>query len=201
MKKMARVISTLFHPLLIPSLGLLILLNSGTYLSLLDPAAKRAIMFVIALGTLIFPLMLLPVLQYRTLVMNEQQAAGESKLLPKVIILALYVMTYVYFRKLPVNHVIHAYVFSVVLTLLILLALNAKYKVCMHSAAMGGLAGLVIALIFLYETPIQGLLMLVLLAGGLTASARLALEANRPWEVAAGYLIGFGVVLTTVLAF
>lgn len=201
MKKMARVISTLFHPLLIPSLGLLILLNSGTYLSLLDPAAKRAIMFVIALGTLVFPLMLLPVLQYRTLILNEQQAAGESKLLPKVIILALYVMTYVYFRKLPVNHVIHAYVFSVVLTLLIMLALNAKVKVCMHSAAMGGLAGLVIALIFLYETPIQGLLMLVLLAGGLTASARLALEANRPWEVAAGYLIGFGVVLTTVLAF
>ena len=201
MKKMARIISTLFHPLLIPSLGLLILLNSGTYLSLLDPAAKRAIMFVMALGTLVFPLMLLPVLQYRTLVLNEQQAAGESKLLPKVIILALYVMTFVYFRKLPVNHVIHAYVFSVVLTLLILLALNAKFKVCMHSAAMGGLAGLVIALIFLYETPIQGLLMLVLLAGGLTASARLALEANRPWEVAAGYLIGFGVVLITVLAF
>lgn len=201
MKKIARVISTLFHPLLIPSLGLLILLNSGTYLSLLDPAAKRAIMFVIALGTLVFPLMLLPVLQYRTLVMNEQRAAGESKLLPKMIILALYVMTYVYFRKLPVNHVIHAYVFSVVLTLLIMLALNAKVKVCMHSAAMGGLAGLVIALIFLYETPIQGLLMLVLLAGGLTASARLALEANRPWELAAGYFIGFGVVLTTVLAF
>ena len=68
MKKAAPVISYLFHPLIMPSLGLLIILNSGTYLSLLDPAAKRAIMFVMALGTLIFPLMILPVLQYRNLV-------------------------------------------------------------------------------------------------------------------------------------
>ena len=68
MKIVARIVSTLFHPLLMPTLGLLLLLNSGTYLSLLDPAAKRAILFVMALGTLFFPLMMLPVLYYRNLI-------------------------------------------------------------------------------------------------------------------------------------
>ena len=53
MKKLALFISYLFHPLIMPSLGLLIILNSGTYHALMDPAVKRAIMFVMALGTLV----------------------------------------------------------------------------------------------------------------------------------------------------
>ena len=65
MKKAAPFISYLLHPLLMPSLGLLIILNSGTYLSLLDPAAKRAIIFVLALGTLVFTLMMLPILHFK----------------------------------------------------------------------------------------------------------------------------------------
>ena len=68
MKSAARVITILFHPLLMPTIGLLLILNSGTYLSLLDPAAKKAVLFVMALGTLLFPLMMIPVLYDRNLI-------------------------------------------------------------------------------------------------------------------------------------
>lgn len=79
MKKLALFISYLFHPLIMPSLGLLIILNSGTYNALMDPAVKRAILFVMALGTLIFPLMMLPVIQYRNLLMKNgpERTRGE----------------------------------------------------------------------------------------------------------------------------
>ena len=86
MRKLVPVISYLFHPLIMPTLGLLIILNSGTYLSLLDPAAKRAILFVLALGTLVFPLMMLPILYYRNLVSSYQDAGREERLIPQVII-------------------------------------------------------------------------------------------------------------------
>jgi len=201
MKKAAPFISYLFHPLLMPSLGLLIILNSGTYLSLLDPAAKRAIMYVMALGTLVFPLMMLPVLQYRHLVLKNGQVATKSeRLVPQVIILVLYIITFVYFKNLPLNQVIHAYVLAVCLTLFLLVLANLRFRISFQTAALGGLTGLIIALIYLYETPLDGLLILSLLAGGLTGSSKLA-QGSHWGEVLSGFLLGLAVVLLTILVY
>jgi len=200
MKKVASLISYLFHPLLMPSLGLLILLNSGTYLSLLDPAAKRAILFVMALGTLVFPLMMLPILQYRNLVNKNGESTREERLVPQIIILVLYIITLVYFRRLPLSQTILAYVLSVNLTLLFVILINLKFSVSVHAAALGGLCGLIIVLILLYETPLEGLLMLTLLGSGITGSARMAL-GNSWAEVLTGFILGLGVVLVTILVF
>jgi len=201
MKKVAPLISYLFHPLLMPSLGLLIILNSGTYLALLDPAAKRAIMFVMALGTLVFPLMLLPVLQYRNLMMKDGQVATRGeRMVPQIIILVLYIVTFVYFKRLPLSQVIHAYVLSVTGTFFLLILVNLRFRISIHAAALGGLTGLIIALIYLFETPLQGLLMLSLLAGGLTGSSRLA--QGDPWgAILSGFLLGLAVVLITILVY
>jgi protein-S-isoprenylcysteine O-methyltransferase Ste14 len=128
----------LFHPLIMPSLGLLIILNSGTYLSLYDPAAKRAVLFVMALGTLVFPLMMLPILYYRSLVTSYKDASREERLIPQVIILVLYIITFVYFQRLPLNRVIHAYVLSAAVLLFLVILLNLRFHLCIHSAALGG---------------------------------------------------------------
>jgi hypothetical protein len=201
MKKLAPLFSYLFHPLIMPSLGLLIILNSGTYLALLDPAAKRAIMFVMALGTLIFPLMMLPVLQYRNLVMkNGQEATRVDQLIPQIIILVLYIITFVYFQRLPLNKVFHGYVLSVTGTLFILVIINLKFRISLHAAALGGISGLIIALIYLYKTPLQGFLMLSILAGGITGSSRMHM-GDKPGELLSGFLLGFAVVLITVLVY
>jgi len=200
MKKVVSLISYLFHPLLMPSLGLLIMLNSGTYLSLLDPAAKRAILFVMALGTLVFPLMMLPILQYRNLVVKNGESTREERLVPQIIILVLYIITLVYFRRLPLSQAIQAYVLSVNLTLFMVILINLKFRVSVHAAALGGLCGLIIVLMLLYETPLEGLLMLTLLASGISGSARMAL-GNGWTEVLTGFILGLGVVLVTILVF
>jgi len=201
MKKAAQIISYLFHPLLMPSLGLLIILNSGTYLALLDPAAKRAIMFVMALGTLVFPLMMLPVIQYRSLVIREGQASTKGeKLVPQVIILILYIITYVYFKRLPLSQLIHSYVLAVNVTFFILLILNLRWRVSIHSAALGGVTGLILALIVLFATPLQGILMLSFLASGLVGSSKLA-QGDHWAEVLSGYLLGLLIIMFTILVY
>jgi hypothetical protein len=201
MKKAAPYISYLLHPLIMPTLGLLIILNSGTYLSLLDPAAKRAIIFIMALGTLIFPLMMLPILFYRKLILrNWQDTTREEQRIPQFIILVLYIITFIYFRKLPLNHVIHTYMLSVTGLLFILMLLNLKFRVSLNTAALGGLTGLIIALIYLYETPLEGFLILVLLAGGISGTSRMALGDG--WgEILSGFLLGFAVMLGTILLY
>ncbi len=201
MKKIAPVVSYLFHPLIIPTLGLLLILNSGTYLSLLDPTVKRAILFVMALGTLIFPLILVPILYYRNLVTSLRYATNQERMIPYLIVLILYIITFVYFMRLPLNRVIHAYMMSVTTTLFLLLLLNLKFRLCFHTTALGGLTGLIIGLIILYETPLLGILIISLLAAGLTGTARLVTGAQRAGEVFWGYLLGFGIVLLTLLVY
>ena len=201
MKVAARIITFLFHPLLMPTIGLLLILNSGTYLSLLDPAAKRAVLFVMALGTLFFPLMMIPVLYYRNLISSLQNASREERLLPYLVILILYVITFVYFVRLPLSRVIHGYVLSVSILLFVLLLLSVKFRICGHTAALGGICGLVFTLVLQYQTPLLGFLSAGILVAGLVASARLILGVQRPLEVYAGFILGFGVVLTTMLVY
>jgi len=201
MKKAAPVISAIFHPLVMPTLGLLLLLNSGTYFSLLDPAAKRAILFVMALGTLIFPVIMVPILYYRNLVSNMEVITREERLVPQVIILILYIVTFIYFVRLPLNRAIHAYVLSVDITLFVLVVLNIRFRISFHTAALGGITGLIIALIYLYETPLQLLLLLAILTAGLTGTAQLSLGEKRSVEVYTGFILGFGLVFGTLLVY
>jgi len=184
-----------------PTLGLLLILNSGTYHSLLDPAAKKAVLFVMALGTLLFPLMMIPVLYYRNMITSLQDASKEERFLPYLIILILYIITFVYFVRLPLSRLIHGYVLSVNILLFFLILLNIRFRICGHMAAIGAITGLIIALIILYETPLQGFLVMAVLAGGLSGSSRLILGVQRPVEIYTGFLLGFGVVLTTLLVY
>jgi hypothetical protein len=201
MRIAARLISTLFHPLLMPTLGLLLILNSGTYLSLLDPAAKRAILYVMALGTFVFPLMMVPVLHYRNLGSSFKENSLEEKLLPHLIILILYVITFVYFVRLPLSKIFHAYLLSVPITMFSVLIISLKFKISRHMTALGAITGLVLSLVMRYETPLEGILMLTLLASGLTGTSRLYLGVERPVEICAGYLLGGMVVIVTLVAY
>ncbi len=201
MKIVARFITILFHPLVMPTLGLLVILNSGTYLSLLDPSAKRAILFVMALGTLLFPMMMVPVLYYRNLISSLQAASREERFLPYLVILILYIITFVYFVRLPLSHVIHGYVLSVSILLLVMMLVTFWFRICGHTTAVGGIVGLIFALVLLYETPLQSFLAAAILVAGLVGTARLILGVQRPVEVYTGFLLGFVVVLTTLLVY
>jgi hypothetical protein len=197
----ARIISYLFHPLLMPTIGLLLILNSGTYLSLLDAPVKRAILSVMALGTLIFPVMILPVLYYRKLITTFHENPREERLIFRLIVLVLYIITFVYFVRLPLSHVIHAFVLSTAILLFLITVLCLKYTISEHMAALGGVVGLIIRLIMVYETPLQWILILALMAAGLTGSARLMGRMQRPWEIYSGFLLGFVVVLATLMVY
>lgn len=201
MKKAASVISMLFHPLLMPTLGLLLLLNSGSYVSLLDPAAKRAILFVMALGTLVFPLMMLPIFFYRNLVLNQKGSVVEERWIPRIIILILYVITCVYFLRLPLNRMIQGYVLAVTATMALLTLISIRMPISMHTAGLGGLVGLIIAMMIFFGTQLEGFLLSALLAGGVVGTARLLEGAHRPSEVYSGFLVGFAAVLTVLLLY
>ena len=148
-----------------------------------------------------FPLLMYPVLYYRNMITTIMDASREERLVPQLILLVLYVITFVYFARLPLSRMIQGYVLSATILLFLVFLVTLKFKICGHMAALGGMTGLIITLILMYETNLQAILIIVLMASGLMGSSRLFIRAQRPIEVYAGYMLGFVVVLTTLLVF
>jgi membrane-associated phospholipid phosphatase len=64
---------------------------------------------------------------------------------------------------------------------------------------MGGLIALVIYISFYLKVNLSFYLILVVLLAGITGTARLILKAHTPAEVYSGFVMGFGVVLATMM--
>ncbi len=67
---------------------------------------------------------------------------------------------------------------------------NIFTKVSMHTAAAGGVLGIVLVVMMVSHINLFLPLLLALLIGGLIGTARIVLQAHRPSEVWLGYLIG-----------
>jgi membrane-associated phospholipid phosphatase len=82
-----------------------------------------------------------------------------------------------------------------------MMLLKLMLRICGHTAAVGGLVGLILALILQYETPAYGFLIVCFLIAGLVGTSRLILGVQRPVEVYTGFMLGVGVVLITLLVY
>ena len=103
--------------------------------------------------------------------------------------------------RLPLSRFIHGYVLSVTILLFVIMVITFWFRICGHTAAVGGITGLIFVLILSFETPLQNLLAASILIAGLVGTARLILRVQRPLEVYTGFLLGFGVVLITLLVY
>ncbi len=90
-----------------------------------------------------------------------------------------------------VPHYLIAIAFGSALSILIIMLVNFRWKISAHLSGMGGLTGAVVGVSYAVGINPVGLIISVLLFSGLTALARLELNAHTPAQVIAGYSVGF----------
>ena len=195
----ARVTSLVFHPLLIPSLGFWFLFNSNFYFSILPWNVKKYMLLVVFLSTCV-----LPAISILILSLNPKFDLNMEKNTDRVLSLLIssisYYLGYLLLKRLPVFPIYNILLIGAVLVQIALLPISMKWKISMHSAAIGGLVGGILVLAFrLQENPVF-LLSLLILVAGLVATSRLILEKHTQSEVYAGFFTGF-LILTLVIAF
>ncbi len=193
----ARLTSVIFHPLLIPTLGFLLLFNSDFYFSILPWNVKRYMLLVVFLSTCV-----LPAISVLILSINPKFDLNMEKNTDRVLSLLIssisYFMGYQLLKRLPVFPAYNVFLIGAVLIQIALLPISMRWKISMHAAAIGGLAGGVLGLSFrLQENPVQ-LLSLLILAAGLVGTSRLILEKHTQAQVFAGLSIGFFILLAVV---
>ena len=188
----SHILSWVLVPILIPVFGILFIFR----LSILDviPAGMQtAVTFVIAGINFFAPMLLIFLLKILGVVQDVGLNGQKERAIPYIITALCYGGSawFVASRGAPVW--VAMFFCGGVVAALVNLAINFKWKISAHAAAIAGLVALLIRL--QRDVAVEPKLFIWLLitvgAAGLLGSARVWLGRHTVWQVLAGYMVGF----------
>ena len=189
MNKLLKSISYIFHPLLMPLIGL-IFYFSKTPRHVLEPIIKAKI-FSLSILTILLPILLYSLLKTLKKVDSIHLQTPKERIIP--LILNCLITVLILLRVLPASEFIELYYFFVgilfsTLTCLILAFLN--FKASLHMLACGGVLFFFIALSIHFSINLNGSIALMCIIVGAVATSRIHLKAHTNVELIIGFLVG-----------
>ncbi|MBR6180013.1 MAG: phosphatase PAP2 family protein [Prevotella sp.] len=187
--RMSKGVSILCSPFLMPVMGLLILFIFS-YLSILPWEAKLYIFIIFLLFTVMLPLTLIRMYcRFKGCNMKELKDKG-MRLVPFIICILSYVAGY---YCLIINHIpyeIRCIIISAIVIQILCAIINRWWHICVHSAAIGGVLGAIIAFSRIFSFNPVWWMCIVILIGGLVGTSRMVLKKHTLEQVVAGFLLG-----------
>jgi len=192
-KGAAKVISAVFHPLLMTTYLFLLL----TYFLpvILQPAQPSPwIILLIFVTTFALPAVNFLLLRLTGSIRDLTMPHRHQRILPFIFISAIYVfVTVMFYWKFPIPNLLRL---MMIVSAMVVFAtvVTFFYKISVHSLAMWGAVGMMLPMNKVSE--VGSLLIptvIVIVIAGLVMSARLALDAHTPREVLVGSTSGFAI--------
>ena len=193
-----KIFSYIFHPILMPLIGILIIL-SISHLTLLPIASKKAILSLVAIITVFFPLTIIPILYYQKLITGITISNRRERLLPMFLTSIFYYFGYFMLHKYSAPVFLQEYMLVVFISVLTASVINIKWKISLHMIGIGGLIGLLSALAFLFGIHNSIVFMISIIVAGIIGTSRLYLSEHTSTQIYSGFLLGyilnFGVIV------
>jgi len=196
--RIARTLSFLFHPLLIPTYILLVLLSfDRMFMALLSLQLNLLIVSTVMVTTFIFPLFVIFIMYRIKLISSFYIPHREERIFPLITIAIFYYLTFYLLKQLYLPHCFQLFLLGASVIAIISLVVNFFFRISLHMTALGAASGL-----FLGMTVISGgagllLLFISVIISGMVGSARLKLNAHQPAEIYSGWLMGAVVMSLT----
>lgn len=199
-RRFAQIISHFFHPIGMPTLAIILLLNVDTYLSYtITLPGKLAIYSITFINTGLLPA-LLAWIQYRQgFIKNLNLASQQERIFPILITSIFYFFCFYVLQK---NNIPNPVVFSILgaaMAVALAFLINFFLKISIHSISAGGILGMLLGISEGLTVELTGVLFVCILIAGLVGFARLKLNRHRPVEVYAGFFLGFLCVYGSLL--
>ncbi len=194
--KIAKILSLVFFPLLIPTYTLLIIFNMNVYFSMIIPQlAKLQILGMVFLITFIFPLFMMILFQRIGIIKSLYMKTKEERTLPYLMTIIFYYLAYYLLKQLQISPIFYYFILGATFLIIITLIINFFWKISIHMIGIGGMLGTLIGLSFLWMIDIPFLIILLVLCSGITGYARLKLNAHNPAQIYSGFLLGTSFML------
>jgi membrane-associated phospholipid phosphatase len=194
----ASITSIIFHPLLIPTIGFLLLFSSGFYFSIIPWNLKWFILLVVFTSTCLIPLISIGLLSVSSR-FDIKMEKGTDRVLPLIFSSVSFYMGYLILGKIQSFPVFQIFLIASILVQIALVLISLQWKISAHAAAIGGLVGGFFALsVRLQENPVA-ILTLLILFSGMVCTSRLILQKHNGLQVYAGFLLGFLIMGLSIL--
>ena len=194
----ARVMSLVFTPFYLPTVGLLALF-SLSYLSLLPFGYKLQVMGIVYFFTILLPTLLIHIYRRHQRWTLIDIGRRERRMVPYVLSILCYFTCVYIMKQIHIPHFMSSIVIAALGIQIVCAVINAWWKISTHTAAIGGVVGaiFVFAAVFGFN-PIPWLCITILLAG-LLGTSRMVLRQHSLAEVVVGFIVGVVVGMTLLL--
>ncbi len=190
--RVAKVISYALHPLIMPTLGMIILFQVNTYLSLiLTPEARGLLYLLVFFNTFLIPLSVSFFMLKKGYIRSlHMDTIGERKI-PLLVTAFAYTFTYYLLRKIPLTAVIYVSLMGAIMAVVIHTLINLRWKISAHMTGFGGLLGIVFGLSYRMNLNLTWLIGTLFIVGGILAASRLKITDHTPAQIYTGFFNGF----------
>lgn len=196
MKSIAKILSNLLHPFLIPIYVEALLLFSGSIYTLYPMRLKVYLIWAVALYSAVLPLLTMALLK-RIQRLRGREIQRRHKMTIMMFVCAVcYLLFAITMMRAPSLIIFRKMASSALLCTMFCIVLSRFTRTSTHLTAMGAAVAFFVMLNIAGEQAVFWILQWTLLAAGLSASIRLYLGRNRSLQLLVSFVGGF--LLTTL---
>jgi hypothetical protein len=205
---LARVVSTLFHPLLILTYMLILLLLVNPYSFGVNQISEQtSLILLVFLSTFLIPAFSVLMMKFLGMIESLELKSKQERIGPYIITGIFYLWIFINFKNNPnIPAAYTSFVLGSTIALFVAFFINIFSKISAHTVGMGGLTGMIAITMLLFnydsftvEMPLLGIiqvsmnsvLMIVIVLAGSVGTARLLLKAHEHKDLYGGFLVGF----------
>ena len=188
---LAKTISAVLHPLLVPFYGLLIIFSAPTLFGYLPVNVKKILLIIILINNVLLPFSFIPYFKLRNIISSWTIEKRRERIIPLITTSFFYSITVYITLRYHIPSFIKSFILTLAFLAIAVTILNFWWKISIHSVGAGFLMALVITISIKMHTSLTWFMIIVILSAGLVLTSRLWLNSHSPKEVWSGFLLGF----------
>lgn len=190
MKLFFNFISGIFHPLLMVTYGVAMLLTF-TYLAIYPPSVKWLLVGGTFLSTAVIPGAFIYMMVRNGAAVDLELSDRRERIVPYLILITSLIVCAFYMYKMMLPFWFLSLLIGASAALVIALAINFYWKISAHMIGIGGFFGGLMGIARIHLVNPYWVFILVLIAAGLLGTSRIFLGRHTPMQVYAGFCLGF----------
>jgi membrane-associated phospholipid phosphatase len=194
----ARIVSIVFTPFYLPITGL-VALYVFSYLSMLPWVYKLTSLVLVWLFTVMLPSLLIRLYRNYHGWTLFQLGTRERLIVPYVISICCYFACYYLMNLYHMPHFIGAILIAALGVQVLCALINVWWKISIHTAAIGGVTGGLLAFALIFNFNPLWWLCLVIFLGGVVGTSRMILRQHSLSQVTGGFLTGMLIAFFLIL--
>lgn len=198
-RKIATILSTLLHPLLMPTIGVLVIFSTQSHVTFIPFELRRLVTIIILVSTCILPLSILPLFIQLGVIKSIQMETAKERILPLLSTSIFFILGYFFLLKFQLPAFILMFFLGTLCAVLLSMTISFFWKISIHMVGVGGLLGALSSMAIKYGVNTHVWIFIAIIVAGILGSSRLILGAHKPKQVYAGFLLGIVVIYSVVM--